>query len=116
MTWTIYNNDRAWGFLSADERRAFGDYDGNIQAFDFAAHSWRDNYQGAIARGSVLRAAKEPTPTTDPEQTAQHDAATAIGAVGVIGYVMPGDLSRVQAAIKEAQGLINAHMRNMGGE
>jgi hypothetical protein len=77
MTWTIYNNDKAWGFLSADERRAFRDCEGDVQAFDFAAHSWADNYQGEISGGSVLRAAPEPTPAVDADQTAQLDTANA---------------------------------------
>jgi hypothetical protein len=77
MTWTIYSNDKAWGFLSADERRAFSDHEGDIEAFDFAAQSWADNYQGGISGGSVLRAAPEPTPAVDADKTAQLDIANA---------------------------------------
>jgi hypothetical protein len=116
MTWTIYNNDRAWGFLSFSEKVTLRKHRGTMTAYDFYLGVWGNACLGEAVADRIYRAAPEPTPTTDPEQTAQHDAATAIGAVGVIGYVMPGDLSRVQAAIKEAQGLINAHMRNTGAK
>jgi hypothetical protein len=41
MTWTIYNNDRAWGFLSEVERNAILWHGGCIQRYDQDAQVWQ---------------------------------------------------------------------------
>jgi hypothetical protein len=78
MTWTIYNNDKAWGFLSRAEQRAIYDHNGVLIEYDYAYGVWRVIDHHAIPRDKKLyRAAPEPTPAVDADQTAQLDTANA---------------------------------------
>jgi hypothetical protein len=89
MTWTIYNNDKAWGFLSEVEKFAFLLHwkpGGIILAHSFET-GWVNldlslQFKGTVKQPSdypnrVYRAAPEPTPAIDTDQTAQLDTANA---------------------------------------
>jgi hypothetical protein len=89
MTWTIYNNDKAWGFLSEVEKFAFLLHwkpGGIILAHSFET-GWVNldlslQFKGTVKQPSdypnrVYRAAPEPTPAVDADQTAQLDIANA---------------------------------------
>jgi hypothetical protein len=77
MTWTIHNNDRAWGFLSADERQAFSDYDGAMTSYHYPSGVWYKTSHETPIIDHVYRAVMEPTPAIDTDQTAQLDTANA---------------------------------------
>jgi hypothetical protein len=78
MTWTIYNNDKAWGFLSRAEQRAICDHNGVLIEYDYAYGVWRVIDHHAIPRDKKLyRAASERKPAVDADQTAQLDIANA---------------------------------------
>jgi hypothetical protein len=78
MTWTIYNNDKAWGFLSRAEQREIYDHNGVLIEYDYAYGVWRVIDHHAIPRDKKLyRAASERKPAVDADQTAQLDTANA---------------------------------------
>jgi hypothetical protein len=77
MTWTIYNNDKAWGFLSEVEQRAIREHEGVMKAYDFASGMWCNIYRMQAIEGHVYRAAPEPTTAVATNQSAQLDTANA---------------------------------------
>jgi hypothetical protein len=77
MTWTIYNNDKAWGFLSEVEKDKFRAHEGDITQYDFPSVDWLKISYWTPIIDHVYRAVMEPTPAVDADQTAKLNIANA---------------------------------------
>jgi hypothetical protein len=77
MTWTIYNNDKAWGFLSEVEKQALREHRGHSEMLGYPNGNWHTNDHTTPHDKFIYRAAPEPTPAVDADQTAQLDIANA---------------------------------------
>jgi hypothetical protein len=77
MTWTIYNNDKAWGFLSEVEKQALREHRGHSEMLGYPNGNWHTNDHTTPHDKFIYRAVPNPTPAVDADQTAQLDIANA---------------------------------------
>jgi hypothetical protein len=77
MTWTIYNNDKAWGFLSEVEKQALREHRGHSEMLGYPNGNWHTNDHTTPHDKFIYRAVPNPTPAVDADQTAQLDTANA---------------------------------------
>jgi hypothetical protein len=77
MTWTIYNNDKAWGFLSEVEKQALREHRGHSEMLGYPNGNWHTNDHTTPHDKFIYRAVPNPTPAVDADQTEQLDIANA---------------------------------------